>query len=66
MSKLERTTIPFNYAWRFHYGDDPSSPPGSGPGTAIFPDRLRNYSKCKVSIYVIFEIAHMPRHLLHL
>eukprot|EP00729_Bicosta_minor_P006668 gene6668-7892_t len=23
----QRTTVPFQYAWRFHYGDDPSSPP---------------------------------------
>ena len=28
-----RTAVPFGYAWRFHYGDDPSSPPDSGPGT---------------------------------
>ena len=33
-SGAERTTVPFQYAWRFHYGDDPSSPPGSGPGIA--------------------------------
>ena len=42
----QRTTISFNYAWRFHYGDDPSSPPGSGPGTAVFETDLANYSRC--------------------
>ena len=39
-----RTTVPFQYAWRFHYGDDPSSPPESGPGTAVFETDLANYS----------------------
>ena len=42
-----RATIHFQYAWRFHYGDDPSSPPGSGPGTAIFETSLANYSVCE-------------------
>jgi hypothetical protein len=42
-----RTTVPFQYAWRFHYGDDPSSPPGSGPGTAVFTKSLANYSVCE-------------------
>ena len=42
-----RTTVPFQYAWRFHYGDDPSSPPGSGPGTAVFETDLANYSVCE-------------------
>jgi hypothetical protein len=43
----QRTTIPFQYGWRFHYGDDPSSPPGSGPGTGVFPTDLANYSVCE-------------------
>lgn len=42
-----RTVIPFQYAWRFHYGDDPSSPPESGPGTAVWVDDLANYSLCE-------------------
>jgi hypothetical protein len=41
-----RTTTPFQYAWRFHYGDDPTSPPGSGPGTGVWPTSLANYSVC--------------------
>ena len=35
-----RTTLPFNNAWRFLYGDDPSSPPGAGPGTCAFEEDL--------------------------
>jgi len=42
-----RAAVPFQYAWRFHYGDDPSSPPGSGPGTAVFEQDLANYSVCE-------------------
>ena len=42
-----RTTVPFQYAWRFHYGDDPSSPPGSGPGTAVFDTDLTGFSICE-------------------
>ena len=38
-----RTAVPFGYAWRFHYGDDPSSPPGSGPGTCAFEEDLQDY-----------------------
>ena len=47
MAAAERTTVPFGYAWRFHYGDDPSSPAGSGPGTAIWTQDLANYSVCE-------------------
>ena len=36
-------TVPFQYAWRFHYGDDPSSPPESGPGTAEFTQDLQDF-----------------------
>lgn len=43
----QRTTVPFQYAWRFHFGDDPSSPPESGPGTMHFDTDLANYSKCQ-------------------
>ena len=28
--RFGRDTLSFQYAWRFHYGDDPSSPPESG------------------------------------
>ena len=41
-----RTVVPFQYAWRFHYGDDPSSPPGSGPGTAVWEEDLADYNLC--------------------
>jgi hypothetical protein len=41
-----RIVVPFQYAWRFHYGDDPSSLPESGPGTAVFED-LANYTLCQ-------------------
>ena len=27
ISVESRTVVPFQYGWRFHYGDDPSSPP---------------------------------------
>ena len=39
---LSRVTVPFQYNWRFHYGDDPSSPPGAGPGScsSAFEDDL--------------------------
>jgi hypothetical protein len=39
-------TVPFQYAWRFHYGDDPSSPPESGPGTGVFEEDLHGYELC--------------------
>ena len=29
-SNVGRVVVPFGYAWRFHYGDDPTSPPGAG------------------------------------
>ena len=45
--RADRVTLPFQYAWRFHYGDDPSSPPQSGPGTAVFEDDLSNYTVCE-------------------
>eukprot|EP01052_Picozoa_sp_SAG31_P032946 SAG31_NODE_3665_length_4008_cov_1.196726_3_plen_125_part_00 len=41
----ERAIVPFQYAWRFHYGDDPSSPPESGPGTAEF-ESLAGFPVC--------------------
>ena len=43
-----RTTIPFQYAWRFHYGDDPSSPPDSGPGgsQSEFDEDLDGFALC--------------------
>ncbi len=43
-----RTVVPFNYGWRFHYGDDPSSPPESGPGRcgAAFPTSLQDHAVC--------------------
>ena len=41
-----RLTIPFNYAWRFHYGDDPTSPPGAGPGTCAFETDLQDFLIC--------------------
>ena len=43
---LAATRYPFQYAWRFHYGDDPSSPPESGPGTCDFEDDLQDYDLC--------------------
>lgn len=41
-----RLTVPFNYAWRFHYGDDPTSPPGAGPGTCAFETDLQDFPIC--------------------
>jgi hypothetical protein len=43
-----RYTVPFQYGWRFHYGDDPSSPPLSGPGhcSTAFEKNLQDYSIC--------------------
>jgi hypothetical protein len=44
-----RVVLPFGYAWRFHYGDDPTSPPGAGPGhasTTAFPEDLTGYPLC--------------------
>ena len=42
-----RQVVPFQYAWRFHYGDDPSSPPESGPGTAVWDEDLTGYNLCE-------------------
>eukprot|EP00756_Hemistasia_phaeocysticola_P022968 Hpha_TRINITY_DN15865_c4_g5::TRINITY_DN15865_c4_g5_i1::g.188348::m.188348/K01190/lacZ; beta-galactosidase len=44
-----RTVVPFGYAWRFHYGDDPSSPPESGPKSCstAFETSLQDYSICE-------------------
>ena len=43
-----RTVVPFQYGWRFHYGDDPSSPPLSGPGSCstAFEEDLQDYEIC--------------------
>jgi hypothetical protein len=40
--------VPFGYAWRFHYGDDPSSPPDSGPGgsQSEFDEDLDGFALC--------------------
>ena len=43
---LSRTVVPFQYAWRFHYGDDPSSPPECGPGTCAFTEDLSGFALC--------------------
>ena len=47
-SALGRVIVPFQYAWRFHYGDDPSSGPRDGPGAmqSAFEIDLANYSLC--------------------
>ena len=29
-------------AWRLNYGDDPTSPPESGPDTGVFPHGLKD------------------------
>ena len=44
-----RIDVPFGYAWRFHYGDDPTSPPDAGPddaSTTAFPEDLTGYPLC--------------------
>ena len=48
ISALARVSIPFQYAWRFHYGDDPSSGPRDGPGAvqSAFEIDLANYTLC--------------------
>lgn len=46
-SPFTRTVVPFNYAWRFHYGDDPTSPPESGPGTCSFETDLQDHLLCE-------------------
>ena len=40
-----RSVVPFQYGWRFHYGDDPSSPPLAGPGhcSTAFDKNLQDY-----------------------
>ena len=45
---LVRVSVPFQYGWRFHYGDDPSSPPLSGPGhcSSAFENSLNDYEIC--------------------
>ena len=45
-SPSARSTIPFQYAWRFHYGDDPTSLPGAGPGTCAFDEDLQDFQLC--------------------
>ena len=44
-----RYIVPFQYGWRFHYGDDPSSPPLSGPGhcSTAFEKNLQDESISK-------------------
>ena len=37
-----RTTVPSQHAWRLNYGDDPTSPPESGPDTGVFPHGLKD------------------------
>lgn len=44
MKTSSRTIVPFQYAWRFHYGDD--GPPRSGPGTCAFEVDLRDRPLC--------------------
>ena len=43
-----RSVVPFQYGWRFHYGDDPSSPPLAGPGhcSTAFDKNLQDYDIC--------------------
>ena len=43
-----RFVVPFQYGWRFHYGDDPSSPPLAGPGhcSTAFDKDLQDYNIC--------------------
>ena len=53
VAAAQRTTVPFQYAWRFHYGDDPTSPPGSGPGTGVFETDLANYSICEGMVVLV-------------
>lgn len=48
MATVSRLTVPFQYAWRFHYGDDPTSPPECGPGTCKFPINLQDQPICEV------------------
>jgi len=45
----ERTVVPFQYAWKFHYGDDPTSLPDSGPGSCLvaFEEDLQDYGICQ-------------------
>ena len=45
-ASASRVSLTFNYAWRFHYGDDPSSPPDSGPGTCTFEEDLQDLPIC--------------------
>ena len=46
--RVSRTIVPFQYGWRFHYGDDPTSPPLSGPGycSTAFETNLNDYNVC--------------------
>ena len=48
-TSVERTIVPFSYGWRFHYGDDHSSPPGDGPGGCndAFDVNLANVGVCQ-------------------
>ena len=47
-SSVKRTIVPFSYGWRFHYGDDHSSPPGDGPGSCndAFDVNLHDVGVC--------------------
>ena len=46
--RASRTIVPFQYGWRFHYGDDPTSPPLAGPGhcSTAFETNLNDYNVC--------------------
>jgi hypothetical protein len=48
VASAARSTLPFQYGWRFHYGDDPTSPPESGPGSCsgAFEKDLQDYPLC--------------------
>ena len=47
IAAIPAVIVPFQYAWRFHYGDDPTSPPGAGPGTCAFEEEdLQDYALC--------------------